>query len=177
MKPKLSILVLTLIILAVSCFGTYSIGLEVGRGKVEVIEVPVVNTTNTTIEKPVFIDREVEVFVEKVVTEFVEVPVYPSCREFSTLAELASWLDVNMAVLWPVEEFDCDDYAERLQIRAASDGYLLSCHLVENGKIYGIRVSDDTGPHMGNMAIVQNDVFFIEPQPGIFRIIKICVRD
>ena len=179
MKHKSACIIIAVIDLCACCLCAYSIGLEVGHGRTEIIEIPVVNTINNTVEKivEVPVDKIVEVPVEKIVTEIKEVPVYLPCREFESLTEFTAWADDKLAVLWPVEENDCDDYAERFQVLAASDGYLLSCQLVENGRIFGVVVSNSHEPHMGNLAIIKNAIYFIESEPTHYRIIRICVRD
>jgi len=152
--------------------------LSEARTKPEIIEVPCfvevpeyeVVETQVVVEKEVVVEKPVEVVVEKMVyTHFY--------REYETLAEFTAWVEDNLVVLLPERTFDCDDYAENLQIEAYRDGYLLSCQVVDGGKLFGVTVSSDKRPHMGNLVMIDNDIFFVEPQPGIFRIVKIGYRD
>ena len=105
-----------------------------------------------------YIDREVikEVIVEK--------PI--ELGEFTSLEELKAWLAEDDTdeyvylvagedgVLRPSDKYDCDDYALQLQSRAAKSGFLMSATIIEKqGK-----------PHMINLAIIGNDIYYIEPQ-------------
>jgi len=87
-------------------------------------------------------------------------------REFTSLEELKSWLaedDTDECVHLVVGEdgvsrldveYDCDDYALRLQRQAARSGFLMSVTIIEEqGK-----------PHMINLACIGNDIYYIEPQ-------------
>ena len=105
-----------------------------------------------------YVDREVikEVIVEK--------PIEP--REFTSLEGLEAWLaedDTDECVyLWAgvdgvlrqSDKYDCDDYALQLQRRAAKSGFLMSVTIIEK----------QSKPHMINMAIISNDIYYIEPQ-------------
>ena len=55
----------------------------------------------------------------------------------------------------PTDRYDCDDYAIQLQRRAAQSGYLISVTLVDDPQ---------QGPHMINLAIIGNDIYYVEPQ-------------
>ena len=105
-----------------------------------------------------YVDREVikEVIVEK--------PI--ELREFTSLEELKAWLvedDTDEyvylvagedGVLRTSDKYDCDDYALQLQRRAAKSGFLMSATIIEKqGK-----------SHMINLAIIGNDIYYIEPQ-------------
>lgn len=140
----------------------------------------------------VIIEKLVNQVIEKEVEKKVKEYVTPApLREFSSAEELRDWCEKHMAVLLvpdargvidlrtptPNIKADCDDYAERLQRMAIADGYLMSEQLVYDGKLFGVPVTPEKGYHTGNMTIIGNDVYFIEPQPSIFRIIKVCERD
>jgi len=120
---------------------------------------------------------------EQIIINKVEVdkPVYINneWREFESPASLMSWVKEHLANLWIVgnQIADCDDYASRLQVEAFKDGYLLSVQLVTDGMLYGKNISNFLEPHMGNLAIISNEIYFIEPQPEYFRLVYVCDRD
>jgi hypothetical protein len=148
-------------------------------------------TVETVVERPpetIVVERVVEKPVEKVVVQ----PGKPApLKEFASLEELKKWCDKNVALIivlraeGPTDlinpgtcvKTDCDDYAERLQRRAVNDGYIMSQQLVQDGKIFGVPVTDINGYHVGNLTVVGNDVYFIEPQPYSFQIVRVCSRD
>jgi len=111
----------------------------------------------------------------------VEKPVYVNneWREFESPAVLMGWAKEHLAYLWVVgnQIADCDDYASRLQLEAFKDGYLLSVQLIKDGKLDGKNVSNYTELHMGNLAMIGNEIYFVEPQPDYFRIVYVCDRD
>jgi hypothetical protein len=120
---------------------------------------------------------------EQTIIKEVEVdnPVYVNnqWREFESPAILMSWAKEHLAYLWLVGDqvADCDDYASRLQLEAYKDGYFLSVQLIENGMLNGKNVSNYLQLHMGNLAMIGNEIYFIEPQPDYFRIVFVCNRD
>jgi len=105
-----------------------------------------------------YVDREIikEVIVEK--------PI--ELREFTSLEELKTWLAEddtdeylhlvagNDGVARPSDKYDCDDYALQLQYRAANSGFLISATIIE----------ESGRPHMVNLACIDNDIYYIEPQ-------------
>jgi hypothetical protein len=99
--------------------------------------------------------------------------------EFSSVEELDSWCKVHIITIFSVgnHQADCDDYAMRLQREAYKDGYFVSCQLIENGSLYGVNVSDYKNNHMGNLAIVKNNIYYIEPLPKQYKITYVCHRD
>lgn len=111
----------------------------------------------------------------------VEKPVYVNnqWREFESPAILMSWSTEHLLYLWMVGDqvADCDDYAARLQLEAYKDGYLLSVQLIQDGMLNGKNVSNYLQSHMGNLAMIGNEIYFIEPQPEYFRIVFVCHRD
>ena len=108
-----------------------------------------------------------------------ETVVYQSLKEFPSKEALDAWCRENIAVLMcdDATQADCDDYAEYLQRKAVEDGYLLSVCPVMDGMVYGAKVTDIPGAHMGNMAMVGNEIYYIEPQPGEYRTLFVTFRD
>ncbi len=93
-------------------------------------------------------------------------------RDWPDLSTLETWLgeheriylivDAN-GLVWPDPAYgDCDDYARRLRDNAADDGYYLSLQLVHNWHPELVGERD-----MGNLAIVGNRMYFIQPMLGI----------
>jgi len=112
-------------------------------------------------------------------------------REFKDLAELTEWLEENRLPIRIIagedgtidlvnpkstSQYDCDDYAEDLQKRALEQGFLMSQQLIINGKIYGRKVSEYTEPHMGNLTVIGNDIYYIESMPP-HKVVRITSRD
>ena len=131
---------------------------------VTVVEIVTVNNTIETI-------KEVP----------VETPVYINneWREWKSLAELTGWVEEHETSLLFIgdSEVDCDDFATRMQREAYKDGYFLSVQLIENGILNNYRVFDYPELHMGNFAIVSNNMYYIEPQGQHFRIVFVGYRD
>lgn len=101
-------------------------------------------------------------------------------REFESSGQLAEWARNTITYLMPsgVYEVDCDDYATRLQRKAMQEGYKLSVQLIEDGKLLEVDVSSQPDIHMGNLAIIGNSIYYVEPLPGDnFTVIKVCNRD
>lgn len=137
------------------------------------------------IEVPVEIIKEVPVIVE------VEKKVTRKFREFEDLTELKGWLEENMLPIVLIagkdgsvdflkpkstSQYDCDDYAEDLQRKALEQGFLMSQQLILNGKIFGVKVSEITEPHMGNLTVIGNDIYYIESIPS-HSVARITGRD
>jgi len=115
-----------------------------------------------------------EVIVSEGVTVVVmkETPV--QFRYFDSERELAEFLeqDDTDSVIRFVSEadfsYDCDDYARALRRRALEQGFLMSLQLVTDGEIFGVKVSDFARPHMGNLTMIGNDIYYIEPSTDEF---------
>lgn len=123
---------------------------------------------------PEIISIEVPVIVE------VEKKSSPKFREFEDLTELKGWLEENTLPIVLIagkdgkvdfrnskstSQYDCDDYAEDLQRKALEQGFLMSQHLLLKGKIFGVKVTKITEPHMGNLTVIGNDIYYIESLP------------
>ena len=134
--------------------------------------------------------RETEYIpVESVIIKTVEVEKFTPARDFTDLSELQEWLNKNTTLYLapdengvltlvnhiPTDKDDCDDQALGFQQKALDAGYIMSVHLVENGRIFGVKVTEFTENHMGNLAVIGNDVYYIEPTSG--EITFIVTRD
>lgn len=130
-------------------------------------EVPKVSTMTIVVEK--------DTPVEKIVYQNL------CYRQWESLQQFLDWYEArNFTVLIPngdsLQTADCDNYAEWVAQEALEQGYLVSLALVDGqGKIYGIPVA--TPYHMGNLVVVGNEVFYVEPQPWQFRAVKITDLD
>ena len=148
-------------------------------------ELPVQSPEIITIEVPAETIREVPVIVE------TEKEVSRKFREFEDLAELIGWLEnnslpiqiivgedgrVNLVNAKSTSQYDCDDYAEALQRKALEQGFLMSQQLILNGQIYGVKVSEYTEPHMGNLTTIGNNIYYIESIPP-HSVVRITSRD
>ena len=138
-----------------------------------------------TIEVPLEIIKEVPAIVE------LEKKSPRKFREFEDLAKLTGWLEKNslpivliadkdggIDLLNPksTSQYDCDDYAEALQRKALEQGFLMSQQLLLNGQVYGVKVSEHTEPHMGNLTVIGNDIYYIESTPP-HSVVRITGRD
>ena len=105
----------------------------------------------------------------------MEVPNYEPLRNFESLEVLQSWLNVNGGVVYvipmngvvdfsnPDDSNDCDDQAKRLQDKAINDGYNLSLQVVDSdGFLMGKQVNKGGLPHMGNLAIIGNNIYYVD---------------
>lgn len=114
--------------------------------------------------------------VEKVVIKNVETP--QPLYHFQNLAELEQWLgnsgqlDIRFNVAEEetgqlIKEFDCDDYALRLQDEALRDGYIISFEVIrseEYNDLFKQKRLPRGAIHAVNSVIVGNEVYYIEPQ-------------
>ncbi len=94
-------------------------------------------------------------------------------QEFDTPLALQDWAKEHLKAI----DGDCDDHALKLQDEAFKDGYKLSAQLIRDGKLAGVEVSNYKELHMANIAIIGNEVYFIEPQPDCFRVMFVCYLD
>lgn len=108
-------------------------------------------TKTVYVDRVTYVDKPVEVIAEKVVTKEVEVEVIryikPKFREFNDLEELTAWVKPRVMglIVTSKDWWDCDDFAERLQIMALRDGYLMSITPVYLGDVWKARVMVRTG--------------------------------
>jgi len=122
---------------------------------------------------PVYVDRVKEVEVEKEVIRWRN--IYP--REFESLEHFKGWYkeqEFHPILPSPAYEVDCDDYAERVQWVALQQGYSVSCHL---GPTVYWRPPESYKGHLFNMVIIGNDIYYLEPEPGRFKVWKVGEKD
>jgi len=152
----------------------FSIGACVGRDRAEPQTILVTETKihYQTVEKPViqYVDKPIPV-VEY--SERVErVPV--ELRNFNDLDELKQWLENKMNITTirlqsPANEVDCDDYAREMQNTALADGYIVSFEVMgrsEYNALFKNKLQHSQTLHAINLAIIGNDIYYIEPQTG-----------
>ena len=134
--------------------------------------VEVITEKETIVTKEVIVEVPIEVLKEVEIIK--EVPI--ELREFESMEVLEEWYMDNQAPLRftdkvdlknPVYEtsLDCDDYATYLRDRAHAQGYLMSLQIVNK-------------THMINMAMIGNEIFYLEPDPRVdYKIWKVAERD
>lgn len=121
-------------------------------------------------------------YIDEVVEEVAAEPEYRDVirevpaqfRNFHTLQELKQWMNRHnqvMAVRFGNDDtiIDCDDYAIELQMKALGDGYIVSFEIIgiaEYNGLFTTELPDSTALHAINLAIIENDVYYIEPQTG-----------
>lgn len=127
----------------------------------------------------VYVTNTIETIREIPVTVTVEKIVNGRIGNFPDFATMAGWFKDHLIVLWGANGWrpDCDDYAERMVKEAHIDGFILHAQLINDGKLNGVQVSNILECHVGLTAYVGNEIYFIEPQPGNFRIVYVCPRD
>lgn len=88
--------------------------------------------------------------------EKAKIIVGQELRNFSSLDELKDFLakDDTDEHEYIKIEFDCEDFSFMLQRHALAEGYLINCQKLPVGGI----------EHMCNMAIVGNEIYYIEPR-------------
>lgn len=142
-------LVISLALLSTFCFGV-------------AIKEPLVITEYQPYEVQVIkeVIKEVEIIKEVEVEKTVEL------REFASLEELEAWLDEDITdaihLISPKSpedgcayvdpDYDCDNYACDLRKAAEQDGFQISIQI------------DTHKNHALNSTIINNEIYFIEPQ-------------
>ncbi|MFC1934514.1 hypothetical protein ACFLWC_07370 [Chloroflexota bacterium] len=165
-KALRALVVVTMLVVA------FFIGTYVGRDAVKPQTVLVIETKTRylTLEKPVvqYVDKPVVEYIERVEKAPVEL------RNFNDLDELKQWLGNKMDVTTirlqsPASEVDCDDYAREMQCKALADGYIVSFEVIgvrEYNALFKTKLSHSQPLHAINLAIIGNDIYYIEPQTG-----------
>jgi len=167
-KALKALVAVTILVLA------FFIGAYVSRDRIEPQTILVTETKihYQIVEKPIvqYVDKPIPV-VEY--SERVErVPV--ELRNFNDLDELKQWLENKMSVTTirlqsPANEVDCDDYAREMQNAALADGYIVSFEVIgmsEYNALFKTKLPHSQTLHAVNLAIIGNDVYYIEPQTG-----------
>lgn len=149
----------------------FFIGTDIGKDMVKPQTVLVTETKvrYQTVEKPIlqYIDRPVVEYVEcvKVPAELVN---------FNNLDELKQWVGNRMNVATirlqsPSDEVDCDDYAREMQSAALVDGRIVSFQIIgrsDYNALFTNKLPPSQSVHAINLAIIGNDIYYIEPQTG-----------
>jgi len=194
-----------IMIIALGCLG---LGFCGGIQYQEATAEPVVVTRETEIPVPVYeevvkyvdvprlVIKEVPVITEIVkeieVVREVEKPVYP--QEFESKEQMESWVfsnempvvliagedgNINLIDITHDPRYDCDDYATDFENMALADGYKLTACPVTNGEIWGIKVSDKKGNHVGAWAKINGVYYYVEPMSESieWKIVKIMAAD
>ncbi len=130
-----------------------------------VVECRLVETrTVQYVDRPVTVVERIE-RVEKVPMEL---------RNYRGLEELKQWLagvNTNRTTIYfqrPDVTIDCDDFALALQLKALSDGYVMSFQIIEPSEynsLFGTKIPSNA-LHAINLAIIDNSAYYVEPQTG-----------
>jgi len=160
------------------------------------IPVPVYEEVVKYVDVPRLVIKEVPVITEIVkeveVLREVEKPVYP--QEFESKEQMESWVfnnempvvliagedgKINLIDITHDPRYDCDDYATDFENMALADGYKLTACPVTNGEIWGIKVSDKKGNHVGAWTKINGVYYYVEPMPESdeWKIVKIMAAD
>lgn len=150
--------------------------------EIQTVERVVYKPVESVIERVVY--EPVESVIEKVVHEPVESVVVKRVEtlkpliNFQNLDELERWLgnigviDIRFNVVdektgQPIGEFDCEDYAIRLQDEALRDGYLISFEVIrpmEYNALFKQKRIPNNDIHAINSVIIGNELYYVEPQ-------------
>jgi len=149
----------------------FFIGIHTGRDTVKPQTILVTETKvrYQTVEKPIvqYIDRSVFEYVESA-KGLVEL------GNLNDLDELKQWLGNRMNVTTihlqsPADEADCDDDAREMQSAALVDGHIVSFQIIGRSKynaLFKNKLQHGQSLHAINLAIIGNDIYYIEPQTG-----------
>ena len=123
-----------------------------------------------TVEKPIL------QHVAKPVVEYVKLAgrTPAELRNFNDLDELKRWVGNRMNATTirfqsSKDEVDCDDYAREMQSAALADGYIVSFQIIgrsEYNALFKNKLPSSQPLHAINLAIIGNDIHYIEPQTG-----------
>lgn len=149
-----------------------------------VVVVEYVHLPPETVAEAVYIDKPVYRIVERVIIEEKEVEVITykniRARNWESVEQFEQWYeDLDFRVLLPSSAYtvDCDDYSERLQRLALQQGYSVSEAMAKNHLYAGVWVIKISGLHAGNLVLIGNDYYWVEPQPDEFNIKQLFERD
>lgn len=155
---------------------TFSMGILVSQVTAEQPSVANTNPDYSLGVKCQVVETHTVQYIERPVTEvkYIEriknVPV--ELRNFSDLNELKQWLADKSNVTTfhfqsPGTTVDCDDYALELQYEALAEGYIMSFQVIgesEYNAIFKTPLPPSQSLHAVNLAIIDNSVYYIEPQ-------------
>lgn len=132
----------------------------------------------------IYIDKLVDRIVEKVIVEEKEVEVitYQNiyARNWESVEQFEQWYEdqhFTLLMTTPIYTVDCDDYSEWVQRRALQQGYPVSEAIAKNRLYAGVWVTKINGLHAGNLVLIGNDYYWVEPQPDMFNIKQLFERD
>jgi hypothetical protein len=138
---------------------------------------------NSWMEVSVNLADQIDYLRENPVIEYVEVPVTvyeevikevpQSFRYFSSVQEAQEWLDDNKPPIvvigdlyHPDSTCECNYYANQYILEALKDGYIISEASVYNGRVYGIKVTNNSpGYHVGLLLRIDNHYYYYESTP------------
>jgi len=66
----------------------------------------------------------------------------------------------------PNSRCDCDDYSEDYQTLALEAGLILTECPVTNGEIWGVKVTDNMGNHVGCWTKINGTYYYVESSPS-----------
>jgi len=125
------------------------------------------------VEKVVYetVTQDVPVYVIKEVEVVREIPI--EARYFESVKEFENWVENNHGLITvgstsftshdPLN--DCEDQADRWQMRALDDGYLVSACPVKNGMVLDTNVGG-IGYLVGLWTSIGNGFWYWEPVTG-----------
>lgn len=132
----------------------------------------------------IYIDKPVERIVERIIIEEkeVEVIVYQNirARNWESVEQFEQWYEdqhFTLLMTTPIYTVDCDDYSEWVQRKAVQQGYSVSEAIAKNRLYAGVWVTKINGLHAGNLVLIGNDYYWVEPQPDMFNIKQLFERD
>lgn len=134
----------------------------------------------------IYVDKLVDRIVERVVIEErereVEVIKYRNiyARNWESVEQFEQWYeDLGFRILLPSSAYtvDCNDYSARLQRLALEQGYAVSEAIAKNRLYAGVKVTKIGGLHAGNLVTIDNDYYWVEPQPDMFNIKQLFEKD
>jgi hypothetical protein len=176
MRNKMVIVVKTLVTVTILAIVFY-IGVTIGKANSELTTPQTFVAAQPHVEARLIertivktVNKPVEVETVKYVERIKEVPT--ELRNFNGLEELKGWLgdNRNMTVVRFQDDnslIDCDDYALEMQYKALADGYIMSLEVIERfeyNKLFETELLPGQSLHAINLAIIDNDVYYIEPQ-------------
>ena len=150
--------------------------------EIEVPKIEYITITRDVPSEPVVIEIPVPYYITVTKEVPTETTVYRNIypRSWSSVAKFKAWYeeqDFRVFFTAKREDGDCDDYAKDLQIEALKQGYPISQALAKSGYYYGVKVLDKRVNHAGNLVLIGEVYWWVEPNPEEFKVVKICKRD